>query len=546
MELLGVIVILGIIITLAVSGYTKYLSKGRNVTYKTAESSLKSAAVNAMMECLTHDSNKTCDEVNKPHSKECFCRNVHMPENYNDFEIVSLAKLIEYDYIEPIHDAKDTESLCDYSSFVYVKNEAENGNNNKNLKYTVCLKCPGYENTNDAICNSYNNNEDDDIKFTATCSFVNEKGEEVVFNENKWYTENLYLKLGYDGEPVNGISKYLVEIEGTDTVTVYPNKDGSAIYKTPIDSNKTYIIHAFDSSGKKDDLGNYKQSKVVCSKPKIDTSILKGVQIYAFGAVTKEEIDGNKLIKDVWQTQDIILEAELNPKPKSVASGYEYQWYKNDEPITEWINNKSLTINEGQDSDGEYYVKVRSVANPENIKESNRFYIKIDSFIPTLIVKEEPISLGTDDYNFLDNIEFEFGRSNGTISCDPAESLKTGSYDVTCTAKGNNDVVTEKVFVARHNYAASDSPYSCCTGWRSYECSVCKGYNYSCCCRWAWDDACADTGGKPNCAPVQSCTWSGCCCEEEKTTCSECSSHGTCHNYSCPNGGTLSGSICYY
>ena len=140
-------------------------------------------------------------------------------------------------------------------------------------------------------------------------------------------------------------------------------------------------------------------------------------------------------------------------------------------------------------------------------------------------IKNNPISLGNQDYDFKDNLEIDYGVSGGTVVCDPPQSLKTGSYTVTCTITIGSGVSKSVSFQARHSYPASASSCNC------HE--VCDN-NYPCS---PWD--CSGCGGdrvcSVNCGTQYHDTW---CCDTPRWVCDTC--------YSCPNGGSPIGSTCYY
>jgi prepilin-type N-terminal cleavage/methylation domain-containing protein len=64
--------------------------------------------------------------------------------------------------------------------------------------------------------------------------------------------------------------------------------------------------------------------------------------------------------------------------------------------------------------------------------------VTIDTTEPTITAKSNPLSLGNVDYDFTSNVTATFGPAGGKVTCDPAVSKKTGSYEVTCTATPNN------------------------------------------------------------------------------------------------------------
>ena len=174
-----------------------------------------------------------------------------------------------------------------------------------------------------------------------------------------------------------------------------------------------------------------------------------------------------------------------------------------------------------------------NIGNKTNCSQSVE--IKIDKTQPTITANSNPISLGNQDYNFLSNVKYSFGQGSGTTTCDPAVSRKTGSYNVTCTAAGNNGLNTPVTFLARHSY----------TGTYHYVSRTCDGESNCHGC-----DSCACTCGNVWCYFDGRLVGDRCCgCDVT------CHSYRCCDHYSydcsygyytCDLGGSLSGSTCYY
>ena len=166
---------------------------------------------------------------------------------------------------------------------------------------------------------------------------------------------------------------------------------------------------------------------------------------------------------------------------------------------------------------------------------SQEVEIKIDKTQPTITANSNPLSLGAQDYDFKTNLDVDYGTGNGITTCDPAVSKKTGSYDVTCTASGNNGLLSTVEFSTRHSYPATYNSRTC-TGQTN-----CRSV-YSCNCGQVW---CGNSGnncdGHGTCTPN---TWCCGCSSSWKTVCDSYSYN--CSYYTCPNGGTLSGSTCNY
>ena len=120
-EIITIIVILGIVMTIAVIGVNKYIQNARNNTYKSYIKNIETAAENKMVECVTGKSN--CDIPEAGYSKK-----------------VTIESLIEDGYSDKLKDPEEEGSFC--SGYVEVKNE---GASVPDLKYNGCLKCSKYE-----------------------------------------------------------------------------------------------------------------------------------------------------------------------------------------------------------------------------------------------------------------------------------------------------------------------------------------------------------------------------------------------------------------
>ena len=203
---------------------------------------------------------------------------------------------------------------------------------------------------------------------------------------------------------------------------------------------------------------------------------------------------------------------------------------------------------------GIYYVCVRD--NAGNISEdisTKKIEIKyIDNSTPTISVKNDPLSLGKDDYDFKENVVVTWGPSGvGTISCNPTMSLKTGMYPVTCTAIGNNGLKIQVTFNVRHNYPARyvtyqsstrcvKEGYICPCGRETCNAPMCKCMQSDGSCPCGWEDT------NPGSTCCKCSEVKGCVKTEEYCSRGGNLLHGTCSYYDCPSGGTLNETTCYY
>ncbi len=186
---------------------------------------------------------------------------------------------------------------------------------------------------------------------------------------------------------------------------------------------------------------------------------------------------------------------------------------------------------------GTYYICVKDHAGnvSEDVSSKSVTIETIDKEAPIVTVKKNPLTLGTEDYEMKANLEVVWSTSGeGIISCNPTISKKTGIYDVNCIVTGNNGLSKEVNFTVKHSYPAtyhycSRTERVCdsckqvqdCESWCVGVCSDVACTN--CCCKWEHGD----------CKWVTSCEG----CRDVEVDCSY---------YTCPSGGNLKGSTCYY
>ena len=181
----------------------------------------------------------------------------------------------------------------------------------------------------------------------------------------------------------------------------------------------------------------------------------------------------------------------------------------------------------------------------DNANNSNTctIVIKADIENPKITAKSNPLTLGNQDYEFTNNINSTFGGLGGNIACNPAQSKKTGTYDVTCTATSNNGKSSTVTFTTKHSYAATATKvtdYNNCTGYKTCESS--GGSSKSNC---HYNSGTKET----HCDYRFTCSCTGreeTLSQNTNSSHTHCASYGTKTQYTCPNGGTLSGTTCVY
>lgn len=119
-ELIGVIIIIGVIATIAVPNVSKYIERGKLTTFISYEKSMEDAATNGVLDCIGNNAAK-CDPPEKGEIKD-----------------VKLKTLIDGGFIENLKTPEG--GTCDIDkSFVRIENKG-----NLNYKFKVCLYCDGY------------------------------------------------------------------------------------------------------------------------------------------------------------------------------------------------------------------------------------------------------------------------------------------------------------------------------------------------------------------------------------------------------------------
>jgi type IV pilus assembly protein PilA len=126
-EILAVIIIIGVIATIAAPSIQEFVGSGKLTSFIAYEDSMEDAATNAVLDCIANNSSR-CD----------------IPEKGNTSKIF-LNTLIEDGFIDNIKDPSG--GNCDVNkSFVRVENRG-----NLNYKFKVCLYCDSYT-TDNELC----------------------------------------------------------------------------------------------------------------------------------------------------------------------------------------------------------------------------------------------------------------------------------------------------------------------------------------------------------------------------------------------------------
>ncbi len=121
-ELLAVIIILGILMSLAYMGVSQYLRRARNATYEDFEENIKTGATNYLL-----DHTGSIPDVGKS-------------------IVIDVSKLICEGYIEELQDPHSPTSggTCNLNSYAIVTREADTSSNMM-VEYDACLSCSNYK-----------------------------------------------------------------------------------------------------------------------------------------------------------------------------------------------------------------------------------------------------------------------------------------------------------------------------------------------------------------------------------------------------------------
>ena len=195
-ELLGVIVLLVIILGIVVIGYIKITEGTKKTYYKGQEKSILLAAG---------------EYYNYNKAKE--------PKMFGQPTLVNLGELISGGYIENVVDRN--KQTCDLanSKVIAYKDAYEE------IKYEVCLKCPGDEYESESVCNKSMDDYGYDMKVVATIGTS-----KTEYREGTWTNQNVTLtfktELGLKGVKVTGENIKNSEAEKYNGECTFSNNNG--------------------------------------------------------------------------------------------------------------------------------------------------------------------------------------------------------------------------------------------------------------------------------------------------------------------------------
>ncbi len=125
-ELIGVIVLLSIITSIATVSLNNYLKQGREKSFKILQNSMEDATLEAFTSCLAN-----------PNSSD-FCRVHNIPEILGAGERITLKELLDNDFIEDVKNPWKTSEKCSEDSYVIA---TRNSDDSISFDYKTCLIC---------------------------------------------------------------------------------------------------------------------------------------------------------------------------------------------------------------------------------------------------------------------------------------------------------------------------------------------------------------------------------------------------------------------
>ena len=523
-ELLAVIAILAIIVLVAVPTFNKYVINSENEYYKNLENTVKVAG----MEFFDENS-------------------AYLPKDIGSYYTINQDILYKSGVIENVTDSEG--NLCKKVD-VYVR-KTEDGK----YDYETCLECGSYK-TNTSVCtgnyNDWETTPEDETGPSVTDIYVSNK------------TTNSITINAVCNDDESGISQYEYSKDGGVTYVKPENKMSSTYKFDGLTSNNTYYFKVRCSNG----AGKQRESKEVnAATPRFTNPSIKLVttkdgfprvnektgKVFPYSPKRDAEITYNSyniensdiryfLKSTVRVTTNVDVYECVSNFNKNTQNNCNTSAKRTMEPNV-WYQTKNqiTTSTFATNTDEENHTLYAQIGDGVNLSGATTYTItNIDTKVPTITVISNPKTLGDKDYNFLENVTYTYGFSGGNVVCNPALSLKKGTYPVTCIVTGNNGLTTienDGKFEVRHNYPATLVPKTCT---RDVNCRTEKycTEHYPC---DPWGCTCGSWPG-------------GCCTQYFNSICCDKYVSGTkcdkqnydCSYYICPNGGQPSGSICYY
>lgn len=583
-EILATVIILGIIMGIATMAVSRFIKKGTDSYYHSLEEELKTAAAeytNTYRTLLPRQidnikiigiqelvDNDYIDEVKDKDGNLCSGNVIVQKYNQDSYKYYTYLdcgdnyksdqKYAEYDEADNRYNDSDDydidlDSILDTEYYINFniglnKYEVSQGEEfivpsakvykNGVLVNDKLLPVPQTVDTNTLGCTKlvyFYHGKKKEIEVCVVDKTKPVKPEIVLKYENKnnkdykgeWYSGNIYasykstdyVKKGVSG---SGIKEYQVSLDNENWRTI----EGSSELITENGSYDIYV-RSIDNVGNVSDVNKY-HVKIDKIKPTCELEVKSG---NLYSGYTYPLYNTNVSVG--YKTMDGTLSnVVLSPITYTNSQGTNYK--TNEKSKTEYMlltkTHKDATV-------------VGTVTDEAKNTNTCTITLTIDNMVPIIRPVLNPLSLGTQDYTFTSNLDITYGVSGGTVTCNPATSRKTGKYDVSCTAVPNNGLSSSQTtFQARHQYPALRHPKTCSrdcnchtttTSCNCHEVKHCRRYH------------CEDCGGKccGVCDSGQTYYSTSCdtCSKRECDTC-----YYDCSTYSCPEGGTLNGTTCYY
>ena len=582
-ELLAVVVVLSLLLIIAIPAVMQYMKQGTKSYYTSLESEVKVAGA---------------DYVETYRSL--------LPQNIDHVRVIALEELVENKYIDPVKDEKGNE--C--TGQVTVKKVATDS-----YEYYSCLRCGEYYQSKEQDCsyseydNVYTDSGDYRIEVPQDLYIVNQTESFVAPLAKVYYkNEAAPIKSDLKGNPdvvdTNKLGDYQV---------VYYYHGAKKIITVRVIDNvkpgKTKIVMKYTNANGKSYQGNWFSGNIYVSYKATDytTEGIKGSGIDHYEVSTdgtnfvRLENENQANYQKLSATEQLMLRegnyvryvravdkngnigAVTNyrtridkTKPTCTWAGESTDWqpkvsqyasqsardsfartivatcHDSVSDCTPSSSSKTWIVSETIKTKDLAYTMVDLAGNTQVCGKTANIYI--DKQMPTISSKDLP--MGTEDYTFAsnskNNLTTTCGPSECNIVCDPAQSLKTGVYTVTCTITSTVGLNATTQFSAKHQYQVDGhsitdggwcGTHSCNCGWSDPCCtSICTGINCSC-----------GPGGGDNSSCGGSCWhYAGCCNSCSTYSCSSCPN--SCTVYDCTdeavhNDGqkrSTTDNICYY
>ena len=577
-ELLAVILLLSLLMIIAIPTVMKYMKKGTESYYKSLESEIKAAGAEYVQSYRSL-----------------------LPQNVHHTKVINLSELESNKYIDPVKDEKGNACI---GQVVIEKIKRDS------YDYHGCLKCSDYYTSDDVYC-KYNDNlgrfENNELNNQYTDSgdyeirvpqdtYTIEQTQEFISPLAEVYYKGALIKSDLEGSP----NKLDTNLLGTYDIVYYYHGAKKIIKVTVIDNinpAKTQVVLKYNNEEGKDYKGEWYSGNIYVKYKATDytTKGIKGSGIDHY-EVSEDGINYVKLeeenqsdYKKLSQTEQQMIKegnylryvravdkegniGEVNSyrikvdktKPTCSFAGESTDWQPNlNLPQAQRINSRTIIATCSDSvSDCTDQTKSKTWIETETNKTKSLSYTIIDlagnsntcqKTVNIYLDKQQPtitgsdIALGSQDYNFVNNVTTTCGPSGCTTVCNPSESRKTGTYEVTCTITSTVGLTANVSFMARHQYQVGTTQVK--------DATYCGNYSYKCNCstrKWCDSDCCAwPYFGCQNCCAGYCVNYSKCNSYEE---CESCSGVNTCDVYICTDqarhadGSTTSktDSWCYY